>query len=598
MAERKNRYGGQIEFNIPGYEGQSFGYGTGGSGRGSSPSGTWPVSTYYAKTPKGLTGWAVNTPGGRLSDPKYPGADRTSMMIHADQLSDVDDIITAGCIGISKSDWPAFSASLKKSIAEHGEVFLTIDAATGSASIDLAKPVGTPVVEKKEFISKTGDPASASPTTKSLTPNLDSSLKTIASFSDRRPAAAYQAPKGATASAPAKTIASSANVPKGPFKGAAQRLVQAAIDGRVGSFSRAATVYMPQSNQDGFPYQALSLDKNKEALGEWFNNEVPPAEQAAFKAAMEKPEFRNAIPEAIGDHLVREPFLEIVGEIKTPSAEAPTATVASKPAYIPGKPVKGSDAIYNQRIAAATAPTPPTRNFRQTVPTPWHKRADTKTLINRARIASEFDQQDRDFGATASPQSSHPMDIDDRDYAPVPAKPYNMADFGTGYRAPTATKQSPMTDAYKQAMLEVGPKTYANQFDQPDADMGPYNAYNPSGVNPQGQWSPGSSFAQAARPTMARQGSTTTVARPTIATQNFTKQRDALTKAGYGNNIRTVSATPRDTLSGGSRYAYSTGSDKSGNNRVTSYTAGDKTHTFRQTKVGDGRAIRRRSVGL
>lgn len=102
-------------------------YGSGGSGRGSIPYGTWPVDdTYVPRTPsKGLAGWAVNNPGGYMDDPRYEGG-RSDIMIHADQLSDIDRIITAGCIGIAEEYWPAFRDALQQAQKEHGRMILTV----------------------------------------------------------------------------------------------------------------------------------------------------------------------------------------------------------------------------------------------------------------------------------------------------------------------------------------------------------------------------------------------------------------------------------------------------------------------------------------
>jgi hypothetical protein len=102
-------------------------YGSGGSGRGSIPYGTWPVNDdYVPRTRLGLQGWAVNNPQGIMDDPRYEGG-RSDIMIHLDVGSKVaDKIITAGCIGIEEQYWPEFRTALQKMQEEHGTVILKV----------------------------------------------------------------------------------------------------------------------------------------------------------------------------------------------------------------------------------------------------------------------------------------------------------------------------------------------------------------------------------------------------------------------------------------------------------------------------------------
>ena len=138
-ANRPGYYGGTITVG-----GQTFNYGTGGGGRGSTPYGTYPVNI---RNDIGVGGTGqlgdvgrrigsiatVGGRGGEIDDPAYPGRPREGIQIHPASHDQLDRLYTAGCFGIAKSQWPRFKEALLKE-ATKGPLFLTINR-NGQATI-------------------------------------------------------------------------------------------------------------------------------------------------------------------------------------------------------------------------------------------------------------------------------------------------------------------------------------------------------------------------------------------------------------------------------------------------------------------------------
>ena len=460
----------------------------------------------------------------------------------------------------------------------------------GAAKVGVGKWDG---IEGKGDYSGVG---TSSPAT-APTAQRPSAQDTIAAFSDsRRTAAAYdlsqfKTPKATTA--PAKTIASSANVPKGPLDGRAQSIVQAAIEGNITKFKRAAQMATSRKEgTHGFPYGWLASDPNKEKLGNWFNEELPPAEQAAFKAAMEKPEFQAILPETIGEEPVRAPFLEIVGKIEVPSAAPAQAqkTIAARPTFATAGQTRvshgagvsvGEDGertgpatlAYRAKIAEnkAARDAAISRTTSPTSTSPWQKRAEGLMM------GEGFDRADRLSEVAAAPTVSSP------------ARPYDMADFRGGYRSPASKEMGDVQVRNGVRIQAKSPQSIAlRAFSDPAyrQAMKETNSGMHSGVNPLGQWS-GPSLAISARPVSERRDAPSgqAGARPTIAADPYTAggriagPRTGQATYGYSTGSGDKKVTS-GTTSGGSKYRSSTDNK---NRRTIAVSKNGSTAKYRQT---------------
>lgn len=104
-------YQGEIEM-----EGQKYRYGTGGSGRGSTPPGSYNVNigaeAQFGPKAAGLGSIAtIGGRGGTYKDPRY-ATEREGVQIHAATSARLDKLYSAGCIAVHPDDWPRYKAHL------------------------------------------------------------------------------------------------------------------------------------------------------------------------------------------------------------------------------------------------------------------------------------------------------------------------------------------------------------------------------------------------------------------------------------------------------------------------------------------------------
>ena len=101
-------------------DGQTFDYATGSSnrGRGSSPFGEHPITSFDPSAMHGRGGGAFRTKD--VYDPQVRGV-RGAVEIHMSNQDDIRRVETAGCFGIPKSEWPAAKASIQRFMEAHPE---------------------------------------------------------------------------------------------------------------------------------------------------------------------------------------------------------------------------------------------------------------------------------------------------------------------------------------------------------------------------------------------------------------------------------------------------------------------------------------------
>ena len=94
--------------------GQTFGYASGGRGRGSVPFGDYPIN-FGDIGPVGRRIGSIaglGGAGGTIDDPRYPGRPRAGIQIHPGSGATLDRLYTQGCFAVPRAQWPAFKRAL------------------------------------------------------------------------------------------------------------------------------------------------------------------------------------------------------------------------------------------------------------------------------------------------------------------------------------------------------------------------------------------------------------------------------------------------------------------------------------------------------
>ena len=126
QADRPYKIGGKVTVG-----GQSFTWGSGGSGRGSLPYGDYPINFGQDYGNIGSVGHRIGSVasiggiGGVINDPKYPGHPRGSIQIHPGSGATLDRLYTQGCFAVPRQQWPAFKRTLLEQ-AKKGPLMLHI----------------------------------------------------------------------------------------------------------------------------------------------------------------------------------------------------------------------------------------------------------------------------------------------------------------------------------------------------------------------------------------------------------------------------------------------------------------------------------------
>lgn len=181
---RPNRYEGKI--SIPGVDGKSqeFDYATGGAGRGSSTYGAHPITGFMTEEQRRQAGMKDMTHGGKRSgdtfstkdyqDPKHAGEDaRRGIDIHSGSSSDIHKVLTEGCFGIPKDQWPAAEKAIQARVSSlGGHAVMNVDPNTHQITIDA--PGSSPTQPVDSFVDQN----------KGKGPNGPSSTKASGAFND------------------------------------------------------------------------------------------------------------------------------------------------------------------------------------------------------------------------------------------------------------------------------------------------------------------------------------------------------------------------------------------------------------------------------
>ena len=125
---RPSRFGGQVDL-----EGAKYTFGTGGTGLGSIPYGSHPIGKFdtgqeRAAMGRSYTKDAFNLPMA-IKDSKIgstQGGNRLGILIHGSSGKTLDDIYTAGCLGISREQWPEFKKKLQEYQKKNGNIVLDV----------------------------------------------------------------------------------------------------------------------------------------------------------------------------------------------------------------------------------------------------------------------------------------------------------------------------------------------------------------------------------------------------------------------------------------------------------------------------------------
>lgn len=108
--------------------GKQYPYASGGARTPSVPYGEYPITPglegpKIRNRPGGGFAVAGNTPG--IQDPLLNRL-RTGIAIHATSSNDLDRMMTEGCFGVRKEDWPEFKRSLQEKMAREGQLTITL----------------------------------------------------------------------------------------------------------------------------------------------------------------------------------------------------------------------------------------------------------------------------------------------------------------------------------------------------------------------------------------------------------------------------------------------------------------------------------------
>lgn len=125
---------------------REYTFGSGGAGLGSIPYGSHKIGKFDTGAERAAMGRsfrrdAFNLPMA-INDPKIgatQGGKRLGILIHGSSGSTVDQILTHGCLGISKKDWPEFKKNLIDYQKKYGN--LVLDIGPSGARIRSAKDV-------------------------------------------------------------------------------------------------------------------------------------------------------------------------------------------------------------------------------------------------------------------------------------------------------------------------------------------------------------------------------------------------------------------------------------------------------------------------
>ena len=116
------RYGGTLSLG-----GQRFGFVSGGAGRGALPYGTYNLHPggigQWGRTHGAIAGISDRNARGdnSVADPRYPGHRRVGVEVHPSGMRG-----TEGCIGINRSQYPAFQRAFRQASANGQQLQLTV----------------------------------------------------------------------------------------------------------------------------------------------------------------------------------------------------------------------------------------------------------------------------------------------------------------------------------------------------------------------------------------------------------------------------------------------------------------------------------------
>jgi len=142
-------------------EGQTYRYGSGGAGRGSTPAGSYPINIareYGGQGELGPIGRSIGSIatvgglGGTYQDPRY-GTPRAGVQIHSASANSLDKLYSQGCFAIHPKDWPRYRAHL---LDMHGRT-------PGGLRIDVGKDGRASIVARGSKIPTPNDTSAGVP---------------------------------------------------------------------------------------------------------------------------------------------------------------------------------------------------------------------------------------------------------------------------------------------------------------------------------------------------------------------------------------------------------------------------------------------------
>lgn len=125
IQQQDNRIEGKISL-----DGQTFDFASGGRNRGNVPLGTYKIGDFTTGDQRAQGGFSYQKDAfpilGSLPDARYPNAPRVGILIHQGSSADVSKVVTSGCLGISRDEWPQFEQALINTQKKYGNLVLEV----------------------------------------------------------------------------------------------------------------------------------------------------------------------------------------------------------------------------------------------------------------------------------------------------------------------------------------------------------------------------------------------------------------------------------------------------------------------------------------
>ncbi len=125
LIQQDNRIQGKLSL-----DGQTFDFASGGRHRGNIPEGTYSIGSFTSGDQRAQQGYSYQKDAfpilGSLPDPRYPNQPRVGILIHQGSSEDVNRVVTSGCLGIQRDEWPQFEQALINTQKKYGNLVLEV----------------------------------------------------------------------------------------------------------------------------------------------------------------------------------------------------------------------------------------------------------------------------------------------------------------------------------------------------------------------------------------------------------------------------------------------------------------------------------------